>query len=146
MTAKYPTVGFPTEFEDATEIIATRISHATEVIATRISHASEIISGRQLSNLRLRAMREESRTAEAPIMAMREETAKGWVARIAPSLIITLWFGLVFAILAVTAPSVPAGKVVHKAASSAPSISAQVPGAMMMEEAPAPETTEAATK
>ncbi len=145
MTAKYPTVGFPTEFEDATEIIATRISHATEAIATRISHASEIITGRQLSNLRLRALRDESRTADAPIMAMREETAKGWVARVTPSLVITLWFGLVFAILALTSPSVPAGKVVHKAVTSAPSISAQVPGAMMMEAA-ASETTEAATK
>lgn len=146
MTAKYPTVGFPTEFQDATEIIATQISHATEALATRISHASEIITGRQLSNLRLRALRDESRTAEAPIMAMREETAKGWVARVAPSLVITLWFGLVFAILALTSPSAPAGKVVHKAVSSAPSMSAQLPGAVMMEEAAAPETIKAATK
>jgi len=132
MTAKYP-VAFPSEFNDATETIATQISHATEALAAHISHATEIIGTRHLSHLSLRAI--QARPMATTPMGLREETMQGWTARLMPSLVITLWFGLVFAILAVTAPTNPPKKVPRPTSvESTPTLSVLPPASVNAEE------------
>lgn len=109
MTAKYNVV-LASQYKDPTEIIAAHLNEATELMATRVNEATECVAtGISHATKRLAT---HARTivkplaTEAPAAAyrMEAETAAGWASRMVPSLVIMAWFGLVFVILALTAP------------------------------------------
>lgn len=109
MTAKYNVV-LASQYKDPTEIIAAHLNEATELMATRVNEATECVAtsishATQRLATRARTIVKPVEVATpAAIPRMEAETAAGWASRMVPSLVITAWFGLVFLILALTAP------------------------------------------
>ncbi len=122
MTAKYnvvlndPTEVLAARLNEATEVLA-RVNDATESMATNISHATERLATRCLEMLNTAAV--DDRPAQAWSLSRPESEAwPGWGQRMVPSLIITAWFGLVFVILALTAPPAQVEKTVNRPAAT----------------------------